>query len=71
MGNLHQVEAMRVDIEVASELSSGQTVCDKWRTSRRPVNCQVATEVDVRELWKLMIDAVLRCDAVSPMNTLS
>ena len=30
-----QVQEMRVDIETCSELSAGQTVCDRWGTSIR------------------------------------
>ena len=54
---------MRVDIECASELSAGQTVCDVWRQSTRPVNCRVARGVDVDAFWELMLGAVDAADA--------
>ena len=37
-----QVRKMRVDIETCSILSAGQTVCDMWSQSQRPVNATVA-----------------------------
>ena len=58
-----------MDIEVCSELSSGQTVCDKWRASPRPKNCRVALEINVAAFWRLMMEAVARADAVSPLNS--
>lgn len=36
-----QTELLRVDIETASTLSAGQTVCDIWGQSRLPKNCTV------------------------------
>ena len=47
---IFQVEDMRVDIEVHSDLSPGQTVCDKWHTSKRPKNCRVVQKVSSRNL---------------------
>lgn len=59
---------MRVDIETASPLSYGQTVCDVWRTTGRPPNCSVALEVDVGAFWGMMAAALAAADAVSPCN---
>lgn len=36
-----QTELLRVDVETASLLSAGQTVCDIWGQSRLPKNCTV------------------------------
>ncbi len=36
-----QTELLRVDVETASTLSAGQTVCDIWGQSRLPKNCTV------------------------------
>ncbi len=44
---LFRTELLRVDVECASPLSYGQTVCDVWRQSGRAPNCAVATKVDV------------------------
>lgn len=65
---LFRVEQMRVDIEICSSLSAGQTVCDRWHTSTQPKNCRVALALDVPAFWKLMVNAVIRADAVSPLN---
>ena len=37
-----QTRHMRVDVELASPLSYGQTVCDIWSSSGRPPNVHVA-----------------------------
>ncbi|MEW5313137.1 MAG: hypothetical protein WDW38_004728 [Sanguina aurantia] len=66
---LFKATLMRVDIETASPLSSGQTVCDVWGQSGRPVNCTVCTSIDVDAFWEMTIAALHAADAVSPMNT--
>jgi inosine-uridine nucleoside N-ribohydrolase len=38
---LFTAEKMRVDVETASMLSAGQTVCDVWRQTGRPENVHV------------------------------
>ncbi len=57
-----QSRKMRVDIERASELSRGQTVCDVYRRSPRLANCNVALSVDVDRFWKSMLEAVSKAD---------
>lgn len=37
-----QTRSMRVDVETASPLSLGQTVCDVWSSTGRPPNVNVA-----------------------------
>ncbi len=59
---------MRVDIEVSSPLSAGQTVCDRWSASSLPKNCQVALEINVQAFWRLMTEAIDKADEVSPLN---
>jgi len=59
---------MRVDIETASPLSAGQTVCDVWRQSGRPANCRVARGMDAGGFWELMAGAIDRADAASPLR---
>lgn len=39
--HLFKVERLRVDVETASELSAGQTVCDIWHQSSREKNVDV------------------------------
>lgn len=63
-----QVREMRVDIETCSSISAGQTVCDIWHQSTRPKNCFVAMSMDVDAFWALILDALDRADAASPMN---
>jgi inosine-uridine nucleoside N-ribohydrolase len=59
-----QSRKMRVDIERASELSRGQTVCDVYGRSPRLANCNLALSVDVDRFWKSMLDAVSKADGV-------
>lgn len=63
-----QVEHMRVDIETASVLSPGQTVCDIWRQSGKTPNVYVATQINVAVFWQLMLNAIALADQVSPLN---
>ena len=59
---------MRVDVECASPLSSGQTVCDVWGDSKKPPNVHVCKEMDVDKFWDYMIGALEEADRVSPIN---
>uniref|UniRef100_A0A7R9YS21 Inosine/uridine-preferring nucleoside hydrolase domain-containing protein n=1 Tax=Chlamydomonas euryale TaxID=1486919 RepID=A0A7R9YS21_9CHLO len=65
---LFRTMLMRVDVETTSTLCAGQTVCDRWGQSPLPPNCNVALSVDVPAFWGLVLDAVRRADAVSPLN---
>jgi hypothetical protein len=66
--NFVQVEFMRVDVETVSELAAGQTICDIWHQSLKPRNCWVAKTMDVDHFWELLLDALNKADAASPMN---
>lgn len=59
---------MRVDIETASHLSAGQTVCDIWSQTGRPHNCHVTTAMDVAAFWRVMGAALAAADSCSPLN---
>lgn len=59
---------LRVDVELCSPLSKGQTVCDVWGHSGRPANVKVVQTVDVQACWELIIDAIERCNESSPLN---
>ncbi|GFR41739.1 hypothetical protein Agub_g2492 [Astrephomene gubernaculifera] len=63
-----ECQHMRVDVETVSQLSYGQTVCDVWGQSRLPPNVNVALRVDVAGFWEVMLEAVGRADAVSPLK---
>ncbi|KAK3249807.1 hypothetical protein CYMTET_40783, partial [Cymbomonas tetramitiformis] len=67
--SLFETTPLRVDVEMKSELSAGQTVCDIWRNSGNPPNVYVATRMDVPAFWDLLLDALSRADQRSPMNT--
>jgi inosine-uridine nucleoside N-ribohydrolase len=66
--SLFKTRHMRVDIEVGSQLSAGQTVHDVWGQTGRAKNCVVAESVDVSAFWDLLLDALARAGAVSPLN---
>ena len=61
---------MRVDVECASPLSAGQTVCDVWaqRAGAGGANVNVALAMDVAAFWDLMLSALARADGASPLN---
>ena len=65
---LFTMRRMRVDVETASPLCAGQTVCDVWGHSPLPPNITVATAMDVDAFWELMLAALERADARSPLN---
>ncbi len=58
---------MRVDIERASSLSRGQTVCDVFGRSSKPANCNVALTVEIEKFWEAMLEAVTRADKISKL----
>ncbi|KIZ05560.1 purine nucleosidase [Monoraphidium neglectum] len=66
--SIFEVEEMRVDIETASPLSAGQTVCDVWHQTGRPKNCRVARSMDVNAFWGIMIDALDFADIATPLR---
>jgi inosine-uridine nucleoside N-ribohydrolase len=61
-------QIMRVDIETASPICSGQTVCDVWGTSSLEKNARVARSVNVDAVWSLILEAISTCNDVSPLN---
>ncbi|GLC42326.1 hypothetical protein PLESTB_000659200 [Pleodorina starrii] len=66
--DLFECRRMRVDVETCSSLSYGQTVCDVWGQSAAPPNVNVVLQVDVEGVWRLLLEAVARADAGSPLN---
>ncbi|GBF87982.1 N-D-ribosylpurine ribohydrolase [Raphidocelis subcapitata] len=66
--SIFEVEEMRVDIETISPLSAGQTVCDVWHQTGRPKNCAVARAMDVDAFWDILIAALDRAEAASPLR---
>jgi inosine-uridine nucleoside N-ribohydrolase len=65
---MFEYKLMRVDVETSSELSFGQTVCDIFGKSPKSPNVHVCTKMDVAKFWSMIVDAIRKCDRVSPAN---
>lgn len=61
-------KSMHVDVELCSQFSLGQTVCDVWGQCGKPANVTVAMQVDVEHCWRIILGAIERCNATSPLN---
>jgi inosine-uridine nucleoside N-ribohydrolase len=59
---------MRVDIEVSSQICSGQTVCDIWGQSGKRKNVMVLESVDVGSCWHEILEGIARCNFLSGLN---
>lgn len=58
-----------VEVETTNDWSLGQTIVDVHNQfPDRPKNVNVAFSMDVSSFWDLMLAAMARADAVSPMN---
>lgn len=66
--SLFEYTPMRVDIEMASPISYGQTICDKRDRSQRGKNAHVCEKMNVDKFWKMMIDAIKLANLKSPAN---
>lgn len=55
---IFKVEKMRVDVELCSPLSTGQTVVDVWNQSKLEKNVFVAQTMDVPKFWDLLLAAI-------------
>lgn len=61
-----------VEVETTNDWSLGQTIVDVHNQfPDRPKNVNVAFSMDVASFWDLMLAAMARADAVSPMNWVS
>jgi len=65
---LFKTVQMRVDVELSSHLSYGQTVCDSYHFSKLPKNVNLALSMDVSAFWDLVVEALTRANAVSSLN---
>lgn len=63
-----EAELMRVDVECASTLGAGQTVCDVWHDSDQPKNVTVVQKMDVAWFWGVMIDALVEANKTATIN---
>lgn len=59
---------LRVDVEVASQLSYGQTVCDIYNLNGKEKNVHVCHKMDVDKFWAMMLEAIGEADKNSPLN---
>ncbi|KAI0317164.1 nucleoside hydrolase [Amylostereum chailletii] len=73
--DLFECTRYRVDVELAGTYTTGETVADVWDyrkcdDSWGPTgkNCLVALGLDKPVFFAYLLDAIARCDAVSPLN---
>ena len=62
---------MRVDVELHSSLSCGQTVCDIYNMSKKHKNVHVCLKIDVDGFWNTFYDALALANQASlnsPLN---
>ena len=56
--SIFEVEHIRVDVETASALGAGQTVCDKHNLQKKKRNAHVAYRMEVGAFWEMILDAI-------------
>ncbi|CAA7260116.1 unnamed protein product [Cyclocybe aegerita] len=73
--DLFRTTRHRVDIELTGAHSIGETVVDVWKYKscddtwgRNGRNCIVADALNVQGFFDIFLEAVVRCDAMSPLN---
>jgi|SRR5579859_1826426 len=50
--------AMRVDVELRGEWTTGRTVCDRYGMTGKPTNAEVGLELDVPRFWDVLIETL-------------
>lgn len=65
---MFEYRLMRVDVETASTLSYGQTVCDVFGMSKKKANVHVCFKMNVDKFWSLMLDAIQVANKMTPIN---
>ena len=66
--DMFEFRLMRVDVEISSLLSYGQTVCDIYDMSTKKKNVHVCTKMNLEKFWSMMVDAIFLADKMSPIN---
>ena len=66
--SLFEAPLWHVDVVTGEHLCAGQTVCDQWNSFKKPANCHVCTRMNVSGFWNMLLEALYRCDAISPLN---
>lgn len=51
---------LRVDVEIHSPLTLGQTLVDRWQSSERPPNAQVIETVDAAAVYDLLLNRLAK-----------
>jgi purine nucleosidase/pyrimidine-specific ribonucleoside hydrolase len=59
---------LRLDVEVGSTLSYGQTVCDIYNLNGKEKNVHVCHKMDVDKFWEMMLHAIAEANKNSPVN---
>ncbi|KAF9077061.1 uridine nucleosidase [Rhodocollybia butyracea] len=72
---LFKAKRYRVDVELSSTLTRGETVVDVWgyrecddSWGSSGKNCIVTEALDVEKFFEIFFESVARCDKVSPLN---
>jgi inosine-uridine nucleoside N-ribohydrolase len=65
---LFETRLMRVDIEMSSQLSYGQTVCDIYGMSKKNKNVEVCFKMNVEKFWSLIVDAIEKTNLNTSIN---
>ena len=47
-----------VDVEANDGLAFGRTICDYWAVTDKPLNCEVALEVDAEGFYDLLVERI-------------
>ena len=68
--NMFEYRLMRVDVETASTLSYGQTVCDIYDMSQKKKNVHVCTKMNNEKFWYMMIECMHLANKQSPINNI-
>jgi inosine-uridine nucleoside N-ribohydrolase len=55
---IFEVEHIRVDVETASALGAGQTVCDRHNLQKKKKNAHVAYRMEVNKFWEMIFQAI-------------
>jgi inosine-uridine nucleoside N-ribohydrolase len=66
--DIFEYKEMRVDIELNSELSYGQTVCDFYNMSKKKKNCFVCLKMDTQQFFHLLTETLKKVDKNSLLN---
>ncbi|MBO1437915.1 nucleoside hydrolase [Meiothermus sp. CFH 77666] len=58
--DLFKTALFNVEIEANEGLAFGRTVCDYWRVTGKPPNCEVGLEIDAEGFYDLLVERIGR-----------